>query len=68
MIAKGNVHTAQSSKKSLQYCLQRLYDPGKLADISPTWQVPAVVHNDGDTAAAGAILDRFLHHAEVIRL
>lgn len=22
----------------------------------------------GDTAAAGAILDRFLHHAEVIRL
>jgi DNA replication protein DnaC len=25
-------------------------------------------HLLGDTAAAGAILDRFLHHAEVIRL
>lgn len=53
-IDKGNVHAAQNSKESLQYCLQRLYDPGKLADISPTWQVPAVVHNDLDSQHAFA--------------
>jgi DNA replication protein DnaC len=63
----GMKHLPSTAAEDLLEIVMRRYEKGAI--ITPTnGPLEAWGQGLGDTAAAGAILNRFLHHAEVIRL